>query len=1512
MHCDLKPENIIVGEDDCPVLCDFGLARRRGTARVTASGTLFSISPEELLGLEVGPSADLFALGALIHRLLVPARRSAREFYGSFPQSSFLDAAGTDPEELPSWARDLVVSLTARDPARRPRSTAEVGRMLADRLGLTLESSALVEELRWPASFGRDAWVAAWLRDAEESGQAQWLQTPPLEDAKPFWEHLRLFASLRGQTTLGLDLGVETADLDHGVALDAWAARTAQSTSPFIGVWVDALDARLRRALEALERATAYQRERGKGPRLFVVSPEASPSTFFQTLAIPAVDAGAARRFVERAFPSEGLERRHEFAERLTRASQGSATRADEVLVLLQERGAILFKDEAFRLRPGELLEALFEDGLETTRELTDLDERSIELFSSLCVLDGRASPQAVAALLRVDAGALGPQVARLRREGWIGLERRDGALVLVLRRQARLTPPAVRFCRSLHARRASELETGHESPARAAMHRFLADPCPSTAAGLCAALASLRELGRAESALEIADGLEALSSKLDIDLRRAVPELWIERARAWCSIGQTEFALRAVEALPAERTQALEAMVELVFAQIASLRNETDRALAHFERAASLDPAARVESAIGRVQLLHTLGRDAEVLAEVHALSPRELERRGELSFRKRLYVESRAFMSAHRMGDAQSALEKTRSLIEEARQTDDPNLEAALQINVAIMERGTGSLAAARASLARAIELYDRAGLVAGLAHARATLGGLLREFGELLEAEPLLVAALETRHRLSDLEGAWTARGMLGLLQFERGHARGAIETLEATAGAMSGAQRRRHAPLLAAKALEMRARIRDATKPWNAPSEAEETDPRILLARARAAWIGGDAQEADVLVRRAISLSASLKAPRLVHEAEVLAARLNGASRPSSSSPWNTGQPTTLLDLDEQVFHVLRADAFEADEARRLAEELERRGRDDRAARLWLGLAARISDRESARQARERAESLLALCTAGLTDAEAAAFRLHLLSEPDPWPGDFAPRSDALETEDEIEMEIITLLDINRQLVRQKDLDSLLGVIVEKALQVAGAERGFLVLEEHGELRFDTALDSRRGDIAEPELEISEGVVREALSQMKPVRVSNAVDDPLLGHRTSVVSLELRSILCVPFEINGDLRGAIYIDHRLRKNAFDERAEKLCTLLADQAALAIQQLRRLEEIRALNRELKRRVIEREADLRDARRALDAVRVRGSTGLVGNSSAIREVRELLAKLAPSDLAVLVTGPSGTGKELAARSLHELSLRRAKPFVSENCAALPPTLIESELFGYRRGAFTGADRDHVGLIEQANGGTLFLDEIGEVPLDLQAKLLRVLETGEVRRLGEHEARQVDFRLVAATNRDLEREVREGRFRSDLFYRLQGVRIEMPALASHTEDIPALIEHFLELEAGPGGAPRKISKRMLAALARRPWPGNVRELKNEVARLCVLMEDDLDDPSQISAPASTAEPLADPNGVLPIAELERRAIVNAIQQTGGDKSRAAELLGISRAKLYQRLKEWKDGDLQQ
>ena len=266
-----------------------------------------------------------------------------------------------------------------------------------------------------------------------------------------------------------------------------------------------------------------------------------------------------------------------------------------------------------------------------------------------------------------------------------------------------------------------------------------------------------------------------------------------------------------------------------------------------------------------------------------------------------------------------------------------------------------------------------------------------------------------------------------------------------------------------------------------------------------------------------------------------------------------------------------------------------------------------------------------------------------------------------------------------------------------------------------------------------------------------------------------------------------------------------------------------------------------------------------------------------------------------------------MAARALHSLSGRAAGPFVAENCAALPATLLESELFGSRKGSYTGAESDREGLFERANGGTLFLDEIGELPLDQQAKLLRVLETREVRRVGDDVTRSVDFRLVAATNRDLAKEAAEGRFREDLMYRLDTVRIEMPPLRDRLADVPLLVEHFLRLAGTRDGLQRAVSPDVVRALCERAWPGNVRELANEIARLVVLSDGDVTDPSLVRVAPSTSPSASSMDLVRPLDELERAAIHAALERTDGDKRRAAELLGISRAKIYQRLKDWRE-----
>jgi two-component system response regulator AtoC len=311
----------------------------------------------------------------------------------------------------------------------------------------------------------------------------------------------------------------------------------------------------------------------------------------------------------------------------------------------------------------------------------------------------------------------------------------------------------------------------------------------------------------------------------------------------------------------------------------------------------------------------------------------------------------------------------------------------------------------------------------------------------------------------------------------------------------------------------------------------------------------------------------------------------------------------------------------------------------------------------------------------------------------------------------------------------------------------------------------------------------------------------------------------------------------------------------------------------------------------------------------------GLVGSSEALQEVMRQVRKVAPLKTTVLLTGESGTGKELVARALHELSPRASFPFVAVNCGAIPAELIESELFGHVRGAFTDASRDKKGLAAEADGGTLFLDEIGELPPALQVKLLRFLQDEEVRRVGDIRSEKVDVRVVAATARDLQRAVREGQFREDLFYRLHVVGIRLPPLRERPDDVPLLVEHFLaKYRRLRGDAPLAgVSPEALEALRSYRWPGNVRELEHVVERAVVLAdgpeirEEDL--PDELRAAPRPAPPVALPAGTLSVKRatraVEEQLIRQALEQTGGNRTRAAELLELSYRALLYKIKEY-------
>ncbi|HEX7338215.1 MAG TPA: sigma-54 dependent transcriptional regulator [Gemmatimonadales bacterium] len=305
-----------------------------------------------------------------------------------------------------------------------------------------------------------------------------------------------------------------------------------------------------------------------------------------------------------------------------------------------------------------------------------------------------------------------------------------------------------------------------------------------------------------------------------------------------------------------------------------------------------------------------------------------------------------------------------------------------------------------------------------------------------------------------------------------------------------------------------------------------------------------------------------------------------------------------------------------------------------------------------------------------------------------------------------------------------------------------------------------------------------------------------------------------------------------------------------------------------------------------------------------------MVGESDALQAVRALIDKVGPTSARVLITGENGTGKELVARALHEASPRRERPFIEVNCAAIPSELIESELFGHMKGSFTGAFADRAGKFEQADGGTLFLDEVGDMSLSAQAKLLRVLQEGVVTRIGGSKSIQVDVRVLAATNKDIQSEIAEGRFREDLLYRLNVVPIEVPALRDRTEDIPALVAHFVErLAAGSGVPGRKFADDAVRRLQARPWPGNIRELRNAVERALILASGKVVTAADIDhlLPPPPAGAGGDGGQSLDAFKLEaeKRYLAQKLREFDWNVSETARALKIPRSNLYKKIERF-------
>jgi transcriptional regulator with GAF, ATPase, and Fis domain len=478
----------------------------------------------------------------------------------------------------------------------------------------------------------------------------------------------------------------------------------------------------------------------------------------------------------------------------------------------------------------------------------------------------------------------------------------------------------------------------------------------------------------------------------------------------------------------------------------------------------------------------------------------------------------------------------------------------------------------------------------------------------------------------------------------------------------------------------------------------------------------------------------------------------------------------------------------------------------------------------------------------------------------------------------------------LYEFSAKLMENYALPELLNALMDLVIQITHADRGFLILMEGETLDVKVARNLRKENIADAVSQLSDAIIAKVVKLKRPVIISDAMNDAEFASSHSVINLKLSSVMCVPLLERGNVLGLIYVGNDSIANLFEEHTLGVLTVFAAQASLIIRNALLVNDLKLDNRMLHEKLEQRRFG-----------------EIIGACPAMQEVYKRVERIAQADIGVLITGETGTGKELIAREIHNRSPRAKGAFVSINCGAIPENLLESELFGHVKGAFTGAVQHKQGKFHVAHGGTLFLDEIGEMPLPLQVKILRALQEKVVVRVGDTRPESVDIRVVAATNRDLESEIKNGRFRDDLYYRLNVVKVHLPPLCERGDDIVILARYLLARYAPEyGGRVKGFTESAVVALRKYRWPGNIRELENRLKRAIVLADKALLAPEDLDL---TAEALAP---ILPLADakekFQRDYINEVLALNSGNRTKTARDLGVDPRTIFRHL-EKEDGE---
>ena len=484
-----------------------------------------------------------------------------------------------------------------------------------------------------------------------------------------------------------------------------------------------------------------------------------------------------------------------------------------------------------------------------------------------------------------------------------------------------------------------------------------------------------------------------------------------------------------------------------------------------------------------------------------------------------------------------------------------------------------------------------------------------------------------------------------------------------------------------------------------------------------------------------------------------------------------------------------------------------------------------------------------------------------------------------------------------LDIVKTINSELDLNKQLELIMDAIIEISRAERGFLILlSDNSEPTVAVARNMDREEVQRANAKISSTILRNVLASEKPIVLADAMGDSEFSSAKSIQQQKARSVCAFPLKSDKGVIGAVYLDNRFQQGIFSEDDLAMLNAFSSQVAVAIANAKLFEK--------------RGVELQEAREEVEHSRTELSnryrqTNIIGRSPAIREVFKAIDKVINVNFPVLIYGESGTGKELVAKAIHYNGSRKSKPFYAANCGSIPDSLIESELFGYKRGAFTGADRDKKGLFELADGGTLLLDEIGNMSKQMQESLLRVLQEGEIMSIGGKNTVKVDVRIISASNDDLLQLIDEGTFRQDLYFRINVITINLPPLRERKDDIPLLVEHILSKITEETKIPKKkVTKKVLTLLMEYNWHGNIRELENVLRQAATLSDGDILD-DRLSTILSGRKVALNKNSdeILSIDEY-----VRGIFEQYGPKMKYEDIankLGVSRKTLWEMKRKW-------